>query len=247
MNKNKLLKTLLDWGLSPNEAAVYTSTLALGSASVGKVAAQANLKRSTVYGVLDTLKQKGLIAVEVRGLKQVFVAESPEMLLQIAESRKKELEDNLPGLLGLYSNDSKSDTIKYYEGVRAVRSVYEQLLSGCQPGDDYLVISNQEQWYNLDEEYAQKFVERRAKLRLNIRMLLQDSETAQRFKKFERNYNLSVRILPNDTEIHTNLVITPQRVVVQQLTFPIVALVIENKSIIQMHQQLFGIIWDSLP
>jgi sugar-specific transcriptional regulator TrmB len=246
MQKKRFIQTLLDWGLSENEAAVYFSALSLGKTTVSSIASDSGVKRTSIYSIYESLKQKGLMSVEVQGFKQVYVAESPETLKRIIETKKQEFEDLLPDFLRVYNVGGKSDTIKYYEGVKSVRSVYDLLLSDLRPGDDYLVISNDEEWYALDPEYYEKFIERRGKMRLNVQLLLQDTEAGRRFKKFEKNYNTSVKLLPCKTQLHTTLVVTKNRVVVQQLAFPIIALVIENKSIIQMHQQLFGIIWDSI-
>lgn len=246
MPKKRFIQTLLDWGLTENEAAVYFSALSLGKTTVSAIATDSGVKRTSIYNIYESLKQKGLMTVEVQGFKQIYVAESPETLKRIIETKKQEFEELLPDFLKVYNVGSTGESIKYYEGVKSVRSAYELLISDLRPGDEYLVISHQEEWYNLDPQFFQKFIEKRANLRLDTKMLLQDSETAKKFQTFQKNYAINVKILPQNTDLHTNLVITKNRVVVQQLSFPVIALVIENKSIIQMHQQLFGIIWNSL-
>ena len=110
-----------------------------------------------------------------------------------------------------------------------------------------MVISDQKKWIEADEKFFKNFTERRAKLNINIRLLLQESETAREFKKFEKNYNERIKILPKGTSLTTNLVVIPQKVVIHQMTPPIMAIVIENKSIIQLHKELFEIIWKSIP
>jgi hypothetical protein len=128
----------------------------------------------------------------------------------------------------------------------AVRKAYVQLPEGLKRNDPYYIITNQAAWHALDTEFADVFIEKRSKLGLDIRMLAQDNEKAREFKKFQRNFGMEVRLLPEKTNLNTNLVITPKQVLIQQLTFPIIALRIENQSIIDMHQQLFGIMWDAL-
>lgn len=77
-------------------------------------------------------------------------------------------------------------------------------------------------------------------------MLAQDSAIAQEHKRIERTFNETIRLLPKATKLTTNLVITPKRVVIHQVIPPIFAIVIENKSIIQMHREQFEMIWNSL-
>lgn len=82
-----------------------------------------------------------------------------------------------------------------------------------------------------------------AKLDIRIRSILQDSPEARRHKEFEKNYNEAIKILPKDSRLTTNMVIMPKRVVIHQLAPPISAIVIETKSIINMHKELFEIVW----
>ena len=77
-------------------------------------------------------------------------------------------------------------------------------------------------------------------------MLFQDSELAHDWKKIERNFNAKIKVLPKNTHLKTNLVITPQKVLIHQLTDPILGIVIENKSVIQMHTEMYELIWNSL-
>jgi len=76
---------------------------------------------------------------------------------------------------------------------------------------------------------------------------LQHSKVAVWQKKHAQNFNEQVRILPKDVVLTTNLSFTPQRVMIQQLTPPVLAIVIENKSVIQMHREMFEIMWSAIP
>ena len=244
---DKLATILVELGLSENEAKIYLAALSAGPATILKIARTAEVKRTTVYSVVETLKQKGLVNIEVKGFKKLYAVERPEKLEAMIEARRESLKEALPEFLALYNLKGGESFIKYYEGLEAVKSVYEGLLKDVRPHDDYLIVSDQQQWMRLDPTYFQNFIERRAKLDINIRLLLQDSESARQAKTFEKNYNEEIRILPKGTALTTNLVIIPRRVVIHQLTPPIIGIVIENKSVMQMHRELFEIIWKTLP
>ncbi len=243
---NKLVEILKEIGLSENEASVYFTMLSLGSSTVLNISRTSKIKRTTVYSTLETLKQKGLVNIQVKGFKQFFVAEDPKKLENILEERRNKFKNALGEFSALYNLKGGESFIKYYEGIEAVKNTYEGLLKDIAPHDDYLVIGDQSHWIKLDPEYFQKFIEKRAQMNINIRLLFTDSKISKEHKKFEKNYNEKVKILPKDTALKTNLVITPQKIVIHQLTEPIMAIVIENKSIIQMHKELFEIIWKSL-
>lgn len=246
MGNKKLEDVLMKAGLTEKEAAVYSAVMGLGPSTVLKIARAAGLKRTTVYSVLESLKQKGLIYIEMSGFKQFYRAENPVKLAGLLERRKKEFDSSLPELLGLYNFKAGESSIKYYEGLEAVKSVYENLLKDVQSGEDYLIVGDDVGWFRLDKDYFQDFVERRGKLNIKIRSLLQDSSEAQRHKGYARNFNESIKILPKDTVLKTNMVIIPSRVVIQQLVPSVNAIVIETKSVVKMHRELFEIIWRSI-
>ncbi|PCI20915.1 hypothetical protein COB64_01520 [Candidatus Wolfebacteria bacterium] len=247
MADNKLIETLKDIGLSENEAKVYFATLSLGPTTVLSISRSAEMKRTTVYSIVESLKQKGLLNIELKGIKQLYVAENPEKLESVLEKRKDEFKNNLPEFLALYNLSGGESFIKYHEGLESVKSIYESLLKEVRPKEDYLVIGSQERWFELDPKFFQSFIEKRAKLNINTRLLFQDSKIARDHKRFEKNYNEQVKILPKETMLSTNLVLTSKKLVIQQLHPPIMAIVIENKSIIKMHKELFEIIWKSIP
>lgn len=247
MNKRQLTQILGDLGLSENESQVYLAALGLGPTTIMRIAQAAEIRRTTAYSVIDSLQQKGLITIQVHGFKKKFAAEDPQRLETILDTRRKKLHDALPEFSALYNLQGGESFIKYYSGIEAVKNVYESLIRDIKPHQDYLVMANQDQWLNLDKDYFLDFLHRRAKLPINIRMMFQETPLGREWQQQEKNFNSRIKILPKDTRLKTNLVITPQRVVIHQLSQPVMAMVIENKSIIQMHKEMFEIIWNSLP
>lgn len=246
MQSSKLTNILQNLGLTENEAKIYLAALSLGPTTILQIARSAEMKRTTVYSVIESLKLKGLISEELKGWKKYFVAESPERLEKVLEEKRNDFQNLLPEFLALQNLKGSDALIKYYQGLEAVKNIYNDLLGEIKAHEDYLVVGAQDQWYQLDPKFFQEFIKRRAKLPINIRLLFTDSEIARKHQQIQEVYNEKIKILPRDTKLTTNLVITPKKVVIHQLTPPIMAIVIENKSIIQMHQELFEIIWKSV-
>lgn len=243
----KITNALIRVGMTENEAGVYAAVLSLGPSPVLKIARAAEIKRTTVYSVIETLKQKGLISVEMQGWKKLFRAENPKQIQSLLRERAAQLDKITPELLSLFNLHGRESIIRYHEGLAGVKSAYENLLNDVRPSSDYLITSDLEGWLDTDKNFFSQFSERRAKLSIKTRMLLQDSEVARHYKKYERNFNAKIKILPKKTALVTNSVIIPQRVVIHQMTPPVMALEIENQSVVQMHKELFEIIWNSLP
>lgn len=245
--QNKDIKdTLVDFGLSEYEAAVYLAAITLGPATVNKIAKHSGVKRTTVYPIIDSLKKKGIMNIEIKGFKQLFVAENPERLENIIEQKKDRLKGMLPKLSALYSLKSGESLIRYYEGLAGVKTVYDSILDGLKAGDDYLIISDMERFLKMDRPYFTAFIERRAKLNLKVKTIIQDTGDAQYYKKIERNTNQEIKILGKDADFTANLVILPNKIVITQMVEPIVSIIIENKSIVEMQRKEFNIIWNSI-
>ncbi len=248
MKNERLLGILMELGLNEKEAKVYLACLSLGPTTVLKIAGVTEIKRPSVYPIIERLKQLGLMSEEIRGFKTFYRTESPEKLELILEERKAKFKNALPDFSQLYNLQGQHDVIKRFEGLLAVKTVYDDLLRNIKPHEDYLIIADQEKWLKLDEEFFSDFARRRAKLPINIRALQVDTVTGQWWKKHEKNFNTKVKLLPkNISSMATNVVITPQTLLIHQIIPPVTALVIENKSAIRLHQQLFEVIWQLLP
>jgi sugar-specific transcriptional regulator TrmB len=242
----KLKNTLIDLGLTDKEASIYLGALALGPTTILKIAQNSGLKRTTAYSIIESLKQKGLINIEIRGWKKLFVAENPKKLKSLLEEKKQSLEETLPNFLSIYNTKGDENAIKYFEGLTSVKSVYNSLIEDIKSNQDYLVIADQEKWQELDKEFFTKFIERRGKLNINIKLLLEDSPSARDYYQKQKNYNSQIKILPKKTTFSANLIITPQKAVIHQLVPPIMAIVTENKNIIKMYQEIFYALWDKI-
>jgi sugar-specific transcriptional regulator TrmB len=247
--QNHYIELLKEIGLSEHESAVYFTMVSLGPAPILKIARASGIVRTTIYYVMDSLKEKGLARVELKGFKSLYVAESPEKLENILENRKNKFKKNLNDLLAIYNKGGGETLIKIYEGLEATESVYNQLLDDIKPGENYLVIAGMKKAFDLDHEFFKDLQERRAKLPIKVRVLMTDpeSEESQDLKKYAQNFNVKAKFLPSDTKLTTNTVITPQRVLIHQMEQPIMAIVIENKSTIRTHQELFEVMWNAIP
>jgi hypothetical protein len=142
--------------------------------------------------------------------------------------------------------ESDEGFIRHYKGLSGIKRVYDQLLKELKPKDFYLVISDQQKWISRDPKYFERFKQERAKMDLSIRLILQDSPSARSNKPIQSRYNEQIKILPRKYELASNMVIVPHKVIMVQTVEPIMALVIENKSVVQMNKALFEMLWESV-
>lgn len=246
MNRSTLLRQLQEIGLGERESLVYLAALELGPTTPLRLASMSGVKRATVYNVLESLKAKGLIAVRLENGKKKFAAEPSSALETLLETKRALIQRILPDLDALQKLDSGGSAIRYFEGPDAAKSVYNGLLQEIRPGEDYLVISHQPGWYNLDPVFYQEFLERRAKLQIRVRVLTTRTELGIQHAK-DKRLRIEAKFLPETSTLSGNLVILPRKLVMHQLASPVVVLVIENSSLIQFHRELFEVLWAGLP
>ena len=245
MRNTSLLKTLADLGLNEKEANVYIASLSLGPATILAIAKASEIKRTTVYSVVESLKKKGLMVTDIRGFKKFYAPQPPSQLEALLSEKKNALQSSMPKLLALYGLEGSSiSSIKYYEGIEAIKSVYEKLLQSVKPKDDYMVIANFDDWYNVDPKFFESFNRRRAKLPIKLRLMFQDSPRTRKMKNLEELYNGKVKIFPKDVRFASNTVIVPKMVVIHQLVPPIMAIVIENPIIARSFKEMFNVMWE---
>lgn len=246
MNKQTLLKSLIEFGLTDKEAEVYLASLSLGQTTILQIARNSGIKRTTVYSLVESLKQKGLMGMVQQGFKQYYVAENPERLEVMIEEKRSKLSKTLPDLQSLYSVTGDSDLIRYYEGVSGIHAVYDSVLKDMRPKDEYMVVANVDDWFKTDEKYMYDFTMKRAEFarihNVNIRILLEDGPRALEYKKKEKLYHAKVKILPKNIKLTADLIVLPRRVMLHQLKPPRV-MVIENQSVIKMQQDMFEMVW----
>lgn len=243
---NRLYKNLIDLGLNKNEAEVYLTLLSLGETSILGISKACLVKRTTVYSVIESLKKMGLVRTHQNGFKRRYVAEDPKQLYKIFDKKRQELKNNLSEFSALYNNPGEGGIIKHYEGIEAVKNVFDSVLDDFGPGDEYLVISDSGKFLEQDEKYFRKFILKRSKRAVGSRMLLQDSSVARRYKKEEDVHKMKIKILPKDVMLTTNLTITPKKIIIHQLVAPAMAIVIENRNVVKMTKEMFELIWKSI-
>lgn len=118
-------QTLEKLGLSKNEAKIYLALLELGQTTILQLARKTQLKRPTIYLIIDSLLKKNLIQTLPKDKKIFYLAENPQQLLIKLQENTKELQTILPDLQSLYSQEKERPRLTFYEGKEGVKKVYD--------------------------------------------------------------------------------------------------------------------------
>ena len=123
-----LIKELEKLNLNKKEAILYVALLELGESNLQGIADKAGLKRTTVYDILDSLKQKGLISTTKKGKRVYYYAENPRVIETIFKEKISRLNNILPELLSISNLIDKKPKIQFFEGTEGIKNVFRDTL-----------------------------------------------------------------------------------------------------------------------
>jgi len=130
--------SLISLGLSRDEALAYTTLLELGPSSPTTVEKHAKMFRPLVYKALDALFSRGLVKITPKGKRRLYVAVSPDKLLELFKNIENSFLSNLEDLHALYNQPKKNrPIITYAEGEEAIRATYLDVVGSLKKGDTY--------------------------------------------------------------------------------------------------------------
>lgn len=116
-------------GLTEKEAKVYLAGLELGAVPVQKIAEETGITRPTAYEIIKKLKVKNLYIEISRGKKRLFLANSPEKILGILKTQRREIEEREREFIRIVSaleaRYSKENGLKIYRGEEGLNVLKE--------------------------------------------------------------------------------------------------------------------------
>ena len=171
-----MLNKLKDIGLSEKEAKVYLGMLELGPATVLEISAKAEINRPTTYLQIESLKKRGLVSTQIKGKKQLFMAESPEQLDILLEREKKileqkqgELKEILPELESLFRTSDSKPVVRFFEGKEGLMKILEEFLKT--KNKPILGIAAIEPKYEIFPDILEDYSKRRVSKKINSRVI----------------------------------------------------------------------------
>ena len=254
MSENKvIIKQLIEFGLSDKEAKVYLALIELEVATVTEISKTANIKRSSTYVVLESLKEKGLVSMSEDKKVQNYVAISPDMLLLEAQTRAKKAEDIkikiseiVPELKALHKDTKQKPIVKVFEGKQGVMNSMSESLE-C---DEKLirVCSSHESWLNEYPDFKEfiiDYVKRRHKLGIKMHSIHPDTDVAIQLTKMNPfEFDKTVLIPKLKYKFPAELAIWDNKIGYVSPDKRGFAMTIESKEIAEVMKTLFDLAYE---
>lgn len=243
-----LKQILYSYGLDSKEADVYLSMLRTGHGSILKIAQDTEIKRSTVYVVMEGLIAKGLVRPEVKGKKKYYLAEDPEKLVKLIDEKKKEIEKVVPLLKSQYLKQSERPKVTFYEGKEGIKKIYKEALES----------KKETLWYGSAKDMKEEFYEYYNKVlevRINnpnfggIRDIINNVKIDKDYAKIQNSYNdprIRVKALrPELFFFNVDNIIFDNKVALLSIKRDFYAVVVESAEIANGYRNMFELAWRS--
>jgi len=240
----KALETL---GLNNNEVAVMDVLLENGPMFVATIAKEAQLNRSTTYGVLKLLSDKGLTSsIKKKGVVR-YQSIIPDQLPSYIERRreilaetKQQVAELVPQLKLLRSKGSSLPKVQFFEGEEGVKQAYEDTLENNK-GKLLKDISGVDAAFRrLGSDWAKYYLEKRARMGIKCIDLAPESIQALKNQVDDEKYLRMTKFLPSQYAFEAELALYDNRVgIFSYAQDNPVALIIEDNTVSDMMQKLF--------
>ncbi len=243
-------QTLIQAGLTKNQALVYEVLVKNGPLAAGKVAKKTPLKRGLVYKVLEELEELSLVEQKnMPGKAARFEPAHPLKLKELAEARERQAKDaqialvgTLSGLISDFNLVSGRPGVQFYEGQAGVKTVAEDSLTSKTEILSYLdseAIAKEIKDFNLE------YVKQRRERGIKKKILTLDSPYARKHFKTVDVEMTEVRFMDEK--------IPPFQTVMQMYDNKIsyitlragqmIGVIVSDPTIYQMHRALFEYAW----
>lgn len=226
MLKDVNFHALIAIGFEEKEARIYLSLLELGSASILAIAKASGVNRASIYYIIDKMKQKGIVSHVEKTGGDVYMPISPEILLAQGKKHLRDFEAIVPELHGMINRTGQRPRVRFYEGLEAVKKLYEDTLNAR---GEILNYANSQGVRDYWPEYDIEYVAQRVAAGLHLRGIAPDDETGRRVHADDRKCLRQIRLIDR-----------------KKLNFTNEINIYNNKiSMISFGQQIFGVIIES--
>jgi sugar-specific transcriptional regulator TrmB len=235
-------------GLNKKEEVIYLATLQLGEATATEIAKRAKLKRTTVYNIIPSLCEKGLIqATQKRGVKYFFVEDTRNILRQ-EESKIEQIKTILPKLQALHNVFPSKPLITLHEGAEGLEYIYNDVFSHTKAGDLIRAYAcTGDLFDHVPQNFINKYIDKRLKSKIRVRLIAHKTKFGIELKNRSSELLRETKLMDSSNpEFKGETVIYGGKVAFISYKENFLGVIIESKEIHLMNQTVFDELWDKL-
>ncbi len=243
INRHKMDTSQLELlGFTEKEAEVYLVLNQIGSAPASTIARMTRIKRTSVYDILNSLLEKGLITSLQQG-KYTYFAIDDVKKIALRQREQLSLAENVVDQLKAESERGSNVAVTYYRGVEGYREIYDLILRKAPK--EILAWVNLDNFHSaLDMEYEEDWTLLRVKQKMHARLLIQDTDYAKQFKLHDpKSYRETRLVSSKNNPFEATAFIYEDNVTLFHAGKQITGININHPEIYQLQKSIFELAW----
>jgi sugar-specific transcriptional regulator TrmB len=232
-------------GLTEKEAKIYLAMLELGETNIERISKKSKVKRSTVYDIIDSLKERGLAGSTIKNQKKHYFAVDPRELENTIDEKKNILKDIMPQLLSITNLIDKKPKISFYEGEEGLKEVYMDTLK--YPNQPLWAWVTDDIFDILGEDFAKYYIPKRVKNKIWAYVIAPDTKELREYKSKDVESLRQTRIVKSSTfltEVEIDLY-GDHKICILSFKEKI-GLIIQSEKIFKTLKSIFDFQWNEL-
>ena len=228
-------------GLSEKESTVYLSLLEAGESKVQEIARRTRLLRQTVYVVLESLKEKGIVSHCIKSGIRHFRAAGPRKLEHIMEERHSMITSVIPELERLSGLAGRRPSVETYEGREGLKTILNGMFTGNPK--EIMVFGAQGRF---EDEFNKLYVSwqrKRAAKGIILRIIYTEE---MRKRRVRNRLELSrMRFIPEKYNFPSTTILYADKVAIILWSGDPLAILIEGREIAESYRSYFRLHWSA--
>lgn len=234
-------------GLEEKEAKVYLAALELGPTNIQNLTKKSEIKRSTVYEMIKSLKSMGLISETTKGKRRLFIASEPENLKRNIVTKEKLLNEILPELKSISNLGFIKPKITFYEGKEGLREIYRKTLDAKSKLASW-ISPVQDIFETVGEDFLIKYINERAKKEIWIKSIHVTSKKVSDYRllspdTYEKTFR-KVRFTPPEINISNTVAIWDNKTAIINSRKEGIGIIIESEDYTNMMKTFHDLLWN---
>lgn len=233
-------------GFTTKQARIYLAALELGEASVQQLAQKSQLKRTTLYYILDELIESGALVETKTGRKTYYVPEQPVTLLKNVKEKISNFEESLEFLEDVAGRTRKKPRVYFLYGSAGFKEVWDMILNTKEK--EYRIITGGENFlgYVKEKYIVDEIIAKKKRLGVSSRQLITASAYAKEIIAKDSRENRISKLLPPIYKLPFTEIITESLVAFISPRFSNMIFIVENDAFSKTRKSIFETLWHSI-
>ena len=260
-NPTHLEHKLEPFGFTRNESQVYLTLLENGWLTVLDLSRKVDIKRPTLYRIIEDLVKKGMLEVKIGDKTTFYTASNPDQLTTIISEKEQQLADiknmSFPLINELnilkHANPQETDVV-FYRGKRGFE--YAQIQEFRKQDDQVYIFDTGRWWGVVKDTFAESIRQRIVDNHIILRELQNETAYKPILKSLETNWTKNKQYLAHHYYhrfLPRKILSIAQDIVVfdNMIHFfgikskELFVIEVKDDDLAQMFRQLFKIFWNS--